>query len=88
MEDQEVELRMFDVKVYKAQTQMSEAMSMRLKALGVPFFGTLSELIMSEISSAAVAPGSRPKWSPLITSTQLLSLQRRMIEYLEDMYKE
>jgi hypothetical protein len=31
--------------------------------------------------------GERPKWSPRVTGRELLELKRRMVAYLEDMYK-
>ena len=31
--------------------------------------------------------GDRPKWSPRVTAKELMELKRRMVEYLEDMYK-
>jgi len=74
--------------VYRAQSQMSEAMSARFKALGIPFFGTPPVLIVSGTMAANETNDTRPKWSPLVTSTQLLALKRRMVEYLEDMYQE
>lgn len=33
------------------------------------------------------AQGDRPKWSPRVTAKELMELKRRMVEYLEDMYK-
>jgi hypothetical protein len=31
--------------------------------------------------------GERPKWSPRVTGKELLDMKRRMVAYLEDMYK-
>jgi hypothetical protein len=31
--------------------------------------------------------GDRPKWSPRVTGKELMELKRRMVAYLEDMYK-
>ncbi|KAK6613720.1 hypothetical protein H4I96_00041 [Botrytis cinerea] len=39
------ELETFDMKVYKAQTQMVREMNGKLRNLGIPFFGTKSELV-------------------------------------------
>jgi hypothetical protein len=33
------------------------------------------------------AQGDRPKWSPRVTAKELMELKRRMVAYLEDMYK-
>ena len=86
-DEQLLELMIFDEKIYKAQAQMNEAMSAKLKSLGVPFFGTPSDLILSDTETVHSSADTQSKWSPKITSTQLLALKRRMISYLEDMYK-
>jgi CMP-2-keto-3-deoxyoctulosonic acid synthetase len=31
--------------------------------------------------------GDRPTWSPRVTGKELMELKRRMVAYLEDMYK-
>ena len=82
---------------------MNESMSQVLKHLGVPFFGTHAALILpdsvgntetvgregkqSEEARVVDVQGDRPKWSPRITAKELMELKRRMVEYLEDMYK-
>jgi len=87
-EEKIVELKAFDVKIYKAQIQMDQAMTAELKSLGVPFFGTRLDCIRSIDEETIDEEGVRQKWSPLVTSQDLTELQRRMINYLEDMYKE
>jgi len=76
---------------------MNESMSQVLKHLGVPFFGTHAALILPEVTGevrkgiegdkAMDTQGERPKWSPRVTAKELMELKRRMVEYLEDMYK-
>lgn len=44
--DMEVELNNFDSKVYRAQHQMVREMSVKLKGLGIPFFGTRNDLVV------------------------------------------
>lgn len=44
--DMEVELNNFDAKVYRAQHQMVREMSVKLKGLGIPFFGTRNDLVV------------------------------------------
>lgn len=93
LEEKEAELAAFDRKLYKAQVDMNEAMSLVLKSLGVPFFGTHSALILPDSEDGRVdtkskdVQGERPKWSPRVTAKELLELKRKMIMYLEDMYK-
>ncbi|KAJ9668059.1 hypothetical protein H2201_001865 [Coniosporium apollinis] len=87
--ENEAELKAYDVKVYRAMKDMNNAQAIELKRLGVPFFGVPLELIKDSDDDASIAP-QRPGLAagPKITETELLDLQRRMIEYLEDMYKE
>lgn len=88
--DPESELAAFDCKIYTAQEDMEAAMSAELKALGVPFFGTDQKLIISDEKdlSEVQVPDNHPKWSPLVTESQLLTLRRRMVQHLEDLYRE
>lgn len=81
------QLKAYDKKVHRAQSEMFNAMSGQLKSLGVPFFGVKPELIANQEEAGAGAnsdAGSRAK----ITPDELLKLQKKMIEYLEDMYKD
>jgi hypothetical protein len=75
---------------------MNESMSQVLKHLGVPFFGTHAALILPGKGvqgkdgggeKVMDTQGERPKWSPRVTGRELLELKRRMVAYLEDMYK-
>lgn len=87
--ENEAELQAYDVKVYRAMKEMNNAQTIELKRLGIPFFGVPLELIKESDDDMSIAP-QRPGFAagPKITETELLDLQRRMIEYLEDMYKE
>ena len=89
-DDKEAELVEFDRKIYKAQVQMNQAMTTELKGLGIPFFGTPLDLVRSEVEhdSGDHDTPARPKWSRKVTHAELSGLQRRMIDHLEDMYKE
>ncbi len=57
----EEELAAFDAKVYRAQQQMVKEMNGKLRALGVPFFGTRTDLVIlkseSREGSREVTPG-------------------------------
>lgn len=88
--DPKSELAAFDCKVYTAQEDMEAAMSAELKALGVPFFGTDQTLVVSDGTdlSEVQVPDDRPKWSQLVTESHLLILRRRMVQHLEDLYRE
>jgi hypothetical protein len=66
---------------------MSNFHAAELKRLGVPFFGVSPSLIIAnelQQTSAARDPLSKA----LITQEELMALQRKMIQYLEDMYKD
>jgi len=91
-EQAEIELAQFDKKIYRAARMMVENMSSELKRLGVPFFGVKQELIVAAGAEEPVGAEKAPSppvggAGPKITEEELLSLQRRMVEYLEDMYK-
>ncbi|TIA13846.1 hypothetical protein D6C80_06062 [Aureobasidium pullulans] len=97
-EEKAAELAAFDQKLYKAQLAMNESMSQVLKHLGVPFFGTHAALILPDHDGngdqnekkdeqIVDAQGERPKWSPRVTAKELMELKRKMVGYLEDMYK-
>lgn len=79
------ELETFDMKVYKAQMQMVREMNTRLRNLGVPFFGTRTDLVRPV--GKEVPPGSEiPKG--MIDEVELVKLQRKMMSVLEDMSGE
>lgn len=69
---------------------MQDNMTAELKALGVPFFGTNADRILpdEEDIEGVVTGGEQPKWSPRVTKSELLALQRKILGFLEDMYKE
>lgn len=90
-EEERAELAAFDLKLYRAQLAMQDAMTQELKALGVPFFGTHAHLVLpDDASPEQVEAGKRerPKWSPCVRASDLVALKRRMISHLEDMYKD
>ena len=76
---------MYDKKVYQASKAMVKAVSCQLKELGVPFFGTRLELV--DDAKSGSPPSSTDTAARKIPDTELLSLQRRMLQFLEDMYK-
>jgi hypothetical protein len=84
------ELAVFDRKIYSAQMAMDSVMSADLKGLGVPFFGTNTNLIKSDDSSSVPLEQleDSPKWSVMITESDLLDLRRKMIGHLEDLYRD
>jgi hypothetical protein len=80
------ELETFDMKVYRAQIQMVREMNAKLRSLGVPFFGTKSELVRPAGKDAAGDGGHAPKDAKgMIDETDLVKLQRKMLAILEDL---
>ena len=85
------ELADFDRKIYAAQVEIEGSMTAELKGLGVPFFGTEGDLVLkdeAQIAQRADGGGDRPKWSPVVTEAELLELRKRMIQHLEDLYRD
>lgn len=74
------------MKVYKAQMQMTREMSAKLRNLGVPFFGTQTELVRPAIKDGVHGGGdSKDKEKGVIDEIELVKLQRKMIAFLEDL---
>jgi len=75
----EKELETFDMKVYRAQMQMVREMNTKLRSLGVPFFGTRSDLVRP-----VGAEGPKDE-KGMIDEVDLVKLQRKMLAILEDL---
>lgn len=88
--NKETELAEFDQKIYSAQKAMETAMTAELKSLGVPFFGTKENLVVPDDYDMAEqqTPEDHPKYSTVITESQLLDLKRKMVKHLEDLYRD
>lgn len=82
------ELADFDRKIHAAQAEVDASMTAELKALGVPFFGTDRSLIVEEGASNVEEEVHRAKWSPPVTDAQFMQLRKRMIQHLEDLYRD
>lgn len=80
------ELETFDMKVYKAQMQMNREMSNKLRSLGVPFFGTRSDLVRP---AGKEVPEPRTDGTKdgkvMIDEAELVKLQRKMLAMLEEL---
>ena len=83
----EEELYNYDKKVYKASQDMAKAIKAELKALSVPFFDVHSDLILASSEPLKESEKKSFSSSSKITEQQLLDLQQRILQYLEDMYK-
>lgn len=84
-EEMAKELQTFDMKVYRAQAQMVKEMMAALKRLGVPFFGTKSDLVRMAGKEGAGGGGVGKEGNGMIDEGELVKLQRRMLVILEDL---
>jgi hypothetical protein len=86
------ELVAFDMKVYKAQSQMVAEMTARLRGHGIPFFGTKAELVRvkGKAKEKAGEDGSHaPKdENRTVDEADLVELQRKMLALLEDLCRD
>jgi hypothetical protein len=84
------ELETFDMKVYKAQMQMVREMNSRLRNLGVPFFGTKTDLVRPAGKEAPKAGSNEDSKDEqeMIDEVDLVKLQRKMLAMLEDLSNE
>ncbi|KAJ5200232.1 Protein of unknown function DUF2458 [Penicillium cf. griseofulvum] len=86
------ELATYDAKVHRAAVQMADAIVAELRGLGIPFFTLRKELVEDAPSDMK---GSRPPSqtestrtsSSPISKSELVELQQRMLELLEDLCK-
>ena len=84
------EIVTFDMKVYRAQMQMVREMNAKLRSLGVPFFGTRSDLVRPVGKEVTALSGTHdPKNEKgMIDEIELVRLQRKMLGILEDLCNE
>ena len=78
------------MKVYRAQTQMVKEMNAKMRSLGVPFFGTKTELVRIAGKDGTGGSGvDAPKDEKrMIDEVELVELQRKMLAILEDLCRE
>lgn len=74
------------MKVYKAQLQMAKEFTAKLRSLGVPFFGTKSDLVrISGNETVGTAGNNHQGEKGLIDESELVKLQKKMLAILEDL---
>ncbi|KAL5332503.1 hypothetical protein BJX70DRAFT_129493 [Aspergillus crustosus] len=94
-EEDVAEIQNYDAKVYKASSQMADAMLLELKALDVPFFNLKQSLIrineakkqkqrLEDRSSAGLTPDMQGQ----LSREDLTAFQQRMLELLQDLCRE
>jgi hypothetical protein len=77
----EAALAAYDRKVHQAMHQMFKSFNKDLTEMGIPFFGTKSHLIREDGTPDTGTV-------PTMTRKELGQLQRRMLQFLEDMCKD
>ncbi|KAF2828519.1 hypothetical protein CC86DRAFT_368732 [Ophiobolus disseminans] len=82
---EKAELQQYDAKVYRACKAMTESQMSSLKLLGVPFFGVKHQLVLHE---SVETPSAEDAAAGKISRTQLLELQRKMLNHLTELYGE
>ncbi|KAI9757289.1 MAG: methylglyoxal reductase (NADPH-dependent) gre2 [Chaenotheca gracillima] len=87
-EDNAREITMHNAKVYRASHDMVKAMSTEFKNLGIPFFGTQTRLVEKGRALRDSEDQSYARLDGRIYEDDLLKLQRKMVEMLEDLCRE
>ncbi|KAF3491120.1 uncharacterized protein GIQ15_00637 [Arthroderma uncinatum] len=88
-QEDELEIKHYDDKVYKASTEMSKALDSELKALGIPFFAIKQDLIRPSPSDGSSKPEDvNSSTDNCITPEEATVLRQRMLELLQDLCKE
>lgn len=77
----------YDQRVHKAMMEMVSSFSAEMASMKIPFF-CIDPSLVSEESEVSVDFDSKAKEPKGITDLQLRELKKRMIQFLEDMYKE
>ncbi|KAJ5178096.1 Protein of unknown function DUF2458 [Penicillium coprophilum] len=86
------EIAAYDAKVHRAAVQMADAIIAELRGLDIPFFTLRKELIQDTPSNAEASQSqSQTESNQIIPSpiakSELVKLQQRMLELLEDLCK-
>jgi hypothetical protein len=80
--DEEAELRSCDLKIHKAMTKLATDIDRELKSMGVPFYAIKHELVvMDENKDGSDELGK-------IGKGELRALQQRMLQLLDELFKE
>ncbi|KAL6706566.1 hypothetical protein ACN47E_005322 [Coniothyrium glycines] len=86
-EREKEELDQYDAKVYRACKAMVESQTSYLKTLGVPFFGVKPYLVVQSVEDLGEnIETSRAGVGGKVTKEQLLELQRKILNHLNELY--
>jgi len=93
-EENEKELKYYDAKVYKSSVDLAKAVDSELRSLNIPFFALKHSLVATlteKDENTKTQPseiGTPTDRKDTISRDELLALQRRMLELLENLCKE
>lgn len=78
------------MKVHRAQMQMVKEMSSKLRSLGIPFFGTRSDLVrpVNGMQKEDLRTSTPNLEKCMIDEQELVKLQGKMLEILEGLCSE
>jgi hypothetical protein len=80
--EEEAELRRCDLKIHKAMTKLATDIDRELRSIGVPFYAIKHELVILEEGHTDRALSGR------LDKGELRELQKRMLQLLEELFKE
>ena len=83
-----MEISNYDKKVYRALSEMSKSLDSELRGLGIPFFAIRRELVGSANDDQRSSRPAEGIQKATVSPDELASLQRRMLDLLEDLCKE
>jgi hypothetical protein len=81
-DEEEAELRSCDLKIHKAMTKLATDIDRELRSMGIPFYAIKHELVVMD--------GNKDGSDQLgkIGKGELRALQQRMLQLLEELFKE
>ena len=81
-EEELAELRRCDRKIHAAMTKMASDIDRELRATGVPFYAIKHDLVILEVTKETSGGSGR------LDKGELKELQKRMLQLLEELFKE
>ncbi|KAI9713286.1 MAG: hypothetical protein M1828_001459 [Chrysothrix sp. TS-e1954] len=82
------ELKRYDVKVHKASKTMMDGMTAELRVASVPFFCTKPSLVVDTGQAETARSTGQADSQGSITRKRFTELQRKMLQHLEDLFKD
>jgi Protein of unknown function (DUF2458) len=80
--EEEAELRRCDLKIHKAMTRLATDIDRELRSVGIPFYAIKHEMVFMGERKDGCEPLGK------IDKGELRALQKRMLQLLEELFKE